>query len=48
MRGCFCCCCAGKKQWVGTNEWMGLPKIKVATGVKSKELVDWVVERMSR
>ena len=43
-----CRSAAGKKQWVGTNEWMGLPRVKVATAVKSQQLVEWVVDRMSR
>lgn len=38
----------GKKNWVGINEWMGLPKVHVATGVDSQRLVDWVLDRMGR
>jgi len=39
---------AGKKNWVGTNEWQGLPAIQVAVGVRSQQLVDWVLDRMMR
>lgn len=38
----------GQKQWVGVNEWQGLPRTKVALGVKSAELVAWVLDRMAR
>ena len=39
---------AGKRPWVGHNEWADMPVIKVALGVKDKELVRWVLERMGR
>ncbi|KAL4440556.1 hypothetical protein ABPG75_003557 [Micractinium tetrahymenae] len=38
----------GHKRWVGTNEWQGLPAIKVALGVRSERLVSWVLDRMAR
>lgn len=39
---------AGKKRWVGVNEWQGLPAIRVALGVRSEALVAWVLDRMGR
>lgn len=39
--------CAGHKRWVGTNEWQGLPAVKVALGVRSEQLVGWVLDRMT-
>lgn len=38
----------GHKQWVGVNDWQGLPPIQVALGVRSAELTDWVLDRMTR
>jgi hypothetical protein len=45
---CLLLHCAGKKQWVGSNDWQGLPPVKVALGVDSQRLVAWVLERMTR
>lgn len=42
------CARAGHKRWVGTNEWQGLPAVKVALGVRSEQLVGWVLDRMTR
>ena len=39
---------AGLKRWVGSNEWQGLPAVKVALGVRSQQLVEWVLDRMTR
>lgn len=39
---------AGLKRWVGCNEWQGLPAVKVALGVRSQQLVEWVLDRMTR
>ena len=39
---------AGQKQWVGVNEWQGLPAIRVALGVRGSELTEWVLDRMTR
>ena len=39
---------AGHKQWVGVNDWQGLPPTQVALGVRSAELTDWVLDRMTR
>ena len=41
-------CPAGKKRWVGANEWQGLPAVKVALGVRGSEVVEWVLDRMTR
>ena len=41
-------CHAGHKQWVGVNDWQGLPPVKVALGVRSAELTEWVLDRMTR
>lgn len=38
----------GHKQWVGVNDWQGLPAVQVALGVRSGELTDWVLDRMTR
>ncbi|PSC71961.1 putative uridine nucleosidase 2 [Micractinium conductrix] len=38
----------GKKRWVGANEWQGLPAVKVALGVRGSEVVEWVLDRMTR
>ena len=37
-----------KREWVGSNAWSDLPKIKVALGVRGDALVEWVLERMGR
>ncbi len=39
---------AGRKNWVGSNEWQGQPAVKVALGVRSAQLVSWVLDRMAR
>lgn len=39
---------AGKKNWVGDNDWLPLPPIQVALGVRSEALVAWVLDRMGR
>ena len=39
---------AGKKQWVGTHEWMGRPRVRVATAVDACAVVDTVLDRMTR
>jgi hypothetical protein len=33
---------------VGPNAWTDLPTINVAVGVRGDEVVEWVVERMTR
>jgi hypothetical protein len=33
---------------VGSNEWQGLPAVKVALGVRSQQLVECVLDRMTR
>jgi hypothetical protein len=33
---------------VGSNDWQGLPPIKVALSVRSEQLVSWVLDRMTR
>lgn len=38
----------GQKQWVGSNEWQGLPKVKVALEAKCDEIVAFAVERMKQ
>lgn len=38
----------GKRDWVGVNAWSDLPRIKVALGVRSEELVRWVLDRMAK
>lgn len=38
----------GKREWVGDNAWKELPVMKVALGVKSNEVVAWVIDRMTR
>jgi len=54
---CECCsimpsastpCHTGHKQWVGVNDWQGLPPVNVALGVRSGELTEWVLDRMTR
>lgn len=39
---------AGKKRWVGSNDWQGLPAVRVALGVRSEQLVSWVLGRLTR
>lgn len=37
-----------KREWVGSNAWINLPKVKVALGVNNTALVPWVIDRMQR
>lgn len=40
--------CVGTRQWVGENAWISLPEIDIALSVNSDELVNWVLDRMTR
>eukprot|EP00887_Chlorella_sp_A99_P002299 scaffold10.g2299.t1 len=37
-----------QKSWVGSNEWQARPKVKVALGVQSQEVTQWILERLTR
>lgn len=40
---------AGRKNWVGVNEWQARPPARVALGVfKSEAVTAWVLERLTR
>ena len=39
---------AGRKNWVGSNEWQGRPKVQVALRVQSQQVSDWILDRLGR